>query len=140
MIVYTDMVGDLFHFGHVRLMKKIKDVYPGCTLIVGVHHDSVVSDYKRIPILNMAERIEVIESCKYIDKVIKNAPLIINESYIKEHNIDIVIHAHLFEENERYNKMYEVPSKLGIFVQMEPTKGISTTQIIKRIIDRKDDF
>lgn len=60
--IYIDMVGDLFHYGHVNALKQCKD--EGDYLIVGVHSDKTVESYKRTPILNMDERIGVIESCK----------------------------------------------------------------------------
>ena len=91
------MVGDLFHYGHLRLIQKIHNM--GYNVIVGVHDDKTVESYKRKPILNMKERIEIIQSCKYIDFVIPNAPLIITKKYLEENNIDMVFHAHSLEEN-----------------------------------------
>lgn len=133
MNIYADMVADLFHYGHVRFLKRIKDKYPNDNLIVGIHHDNEVEDYKRIPIMSLNERVEVVEACKYVDKVIPNAPVNITEEYLNKHKIDIVIHAHKELEDERYKKMYEIPSKLNKFVRLEPTKGISTTLILNRI-------
>ena len=133
MIIYADMVADLFHYGHVRFLKRIKEKYPNDILIVGIHHDDEVENYKRIPIMSLTERVEVVEACKYVDKVIPNAPVNITEDYLQKHNIDIVIHAHLENDDERYQKMYEIPSKLNKFKRLEPTSSISTTLILERI-------
>jgi len=89
-IIYVDMVADLFHLGHVEILRKSKDL--GDILIVGVHNDSDVETYKRTPILTMEERIKIVESCKYVDRVIPNAPLQITEDYLREYNIDFVVH------------------------------------------------
>ena len=71
---YIDMVGDLFHYGHVRQIKEIFD--QGYNVIVGVHSDKTAESYKRKPILNMNERIEVIESCKYVSLIIEDASVV----------------------------------------------------------------
>ena len=133
MNIYADMVADLFHYGHVRFLKRIKEMYPNDKLIIGIHHDDEVENYKRIPIMSLDERVEVVRACKYVDDVIPNAPVNITEEYLTKHNIDIVIHAHLEEEDERYRMMYEIPNKLNKFKRLEPTSGISTTQILERL-------
>jgi cytidyltransferase-like protein len=132
-VVYADMVGDLFHFGHVKLLEKAKQF--GDTLIVGINSDTDVETYKRTPIMNTEERTAVIQACRFVDKVVSPSPLIITEEFIKEHNIDIVVHAH-DESDTRYNEMYAVPMSLGKFKRLEYTKGISTTEIIQRLLKR----
>tara|TARA_B100000674_G_C37849378_1_gene919209 strand:+ start:323 stop:745 length:423 start_codon:yes stop_codon:yes gene_type:complete len=132
-IVYVDMVGDLFHSNHVKLLKEAKTF--GNNLFVGIHSDSTVENYKCTPILTMNERAEVISACKYVDKVILNAPEIITEEYIDFHKIDLVIHAHN-ENEEKYNKMYETPIKLNKFKRFDYHDGISTTEIKRRVIEQ----
>ena len=131
--IYLDMVGDLFHSNHVKLIKEAKSF--GNNLFVGIHSDSTVENYKCTPILTMNERAEVISACKYVDKVILNAPEIITEEYIDFHNIDLVIHAHN-ESEEKYNKMYETPIKLNKFKRFDYHDGISTTEIKRRVIEQ----
>jgi len=131
MRVYVDMVGDLFHYGHVELLKNAKAL--GDYLIVGVHSDEACASYKRKPVMNMRERISVIRACKYVDEVVEDAPLVITQSYITEHNIEKVCHAHDISEHDKYAWMYKVPSELGIFKRLPYTSSISTTDIIKRL-------
>ena len=66
--VYADMVGDLFHMGHVRLLQRAKA--KGTYLIVGIHSDEDVEAYKRKPILTLEERADVVRACKYADEVV----------------------------------------------------------------------
>jgi cytidyltransferase-like protein len=87
--VYVDVVGDMFHFGHVRLFERARKL--GKTLVVGVHDDNTVESYKRRPILTMQERINVIRSCKWVDEIIPNAPLILTAEYMDMHRIDLVV-------------------------------------------------
>ena len=135
---YIDMVGDLFHYGHINQIKRVFDL--GYEVIVGVHSDKVVESYKRKPILSMKERIKVIECCKYITKVIPNAPLIITKEYLDKHNIDMVFHGHKIEEESYYKKMYKIPNELGKFTRTEYTPKISTTEIINKIIERRNNL
>ena len=130
-VIYVDMCGDLFHFGHVNFLKNARKL--GTELKVGVHSNKTIESYKRTPIMNMDERIRVIESCRYVDSVIQDAPLVITEDYIKKHNIDIVAHAHTEEDDEKYKFMYNIPTKLNIFKRLEYTHIISTTNIIDRL-------
>lgn len=71
MIVYADMVGDLFHLGHIKLLQRVKAL--GNILIVGVNKDKDVESYKRTPTLTLEERTQVIQACRYVDKVISPA-------------------------------------------------------------------
>ena len=54
------MVGDLFHFGHVRLFERAALL--GDELVVGLHSDAVVASYKRLPVLSLDERVAVISA------------------------------------------------------------------------------
>lgn len=129
MRIYVDMVGDLFHFGHVNLLKQAREL--GDYLIVGVHSDKVVEGYKRLPIMTMEERIATIFSCRYVDEVIPNAPLSIDLKWINKHDIDMVVHGNDVSEDLKQN-WYKVPIEMGILHLIPYTSGISTTDIIKR--------
>ena len=131
--VYVDMVGDLFHANHVKLFKEAKKF--GNNLLVGIHSDLTVENYKCKPILTMNERYEIINACKYVDKIILDAPEIVTEEYLNLHNIDLVIHAH-GENEEKYNKMYENAIKLNKFKRLDYHEGISTTEIKRRVIEQ----
>ena len=129
-IVYTDMTGDLFHYGHVNALKQCKEY--GDVLIVGVHNDETVNSYKRYPIMNMRERVKVIEACKYVDKVIENAPVVITDKYIRENNVDIVCITDTRPDDQNL-EFYGIPMRMGIIKKFKYTENISTTEIIKKI-------
>jgi cytidyltransferase-like protein len=140
MIFYIDMVADLFHYGHFNSIKEINDKYKKTNdkIYVGIHNDIVVESYKRKPILNMNERIKIIECCKYIDKIIPNAPLRVTKEYIDLYKIDLI-----FIPNNRTDKNINlmIPPDLiesGIIRKIKYTNSISTSDIIKRIKNRND--
>ena len=127
--IYVDIVGDLFHLGHVSLFKKARGL--GDYLIVGVHSDEDVAFYKRRPVLSLEERSKVIKSCRYVDEVIENAPLVITEEFINEHDISYVVHGD--DVSDEVKRQHKIPYSLGIVKYVPYTPGISTTEIIERI-------
>lgn len=131
--VYVDIVGDLFHAGHVEFFKKAKSF--GNYLIVGVLADDVVEGYKRIPVISLENRVKVIEACKYVDEVIVAPPLRLTEEMIDALGIDFVVHGDDFNK-DLVQDQYGVSLDLGIFRTVPYTPGISTTQIIQGIIHR----
>jgi|SRR5215212_9489997 cytidyltransferase-like protein len=84
------MVGDLFHAGHVALLRKARR--HGDWLIVGVLSDETAASYKRRRIMSLAERVAVIESCRYVDEVIEDAPFELTDAFLREHDITTVVH------------------------------------------------
>ena len=129
-IIYCDIVGDLFHYGHVEFLKNCKEL--GDYLIVGLMSDNDVKSYKRRPILTLEERLKVVSGCKYVDKVCEG-PLSVTEEFLEKHDIDYVVHAHDKGDNS-YDSFYKNVPK-DKFIRLDYTNGISTTDIIKRIIN-----
>ena len=128
--VYVDMVGDLFHEGHIELLKAARAF--GDYLLVGVLSDQVVANYKRRPIMTMAERISVIQACRYVDEVIPDAPDVVTSEFLKTHGIVLVIHGSDISE-EVIKVVYNDPFQEGKFKTVQRIGGISTTEIINRI-------
>lgn len=134
MIIYADGVFDLFHIGHLKHLKKIKELYNNSTILIGVISDEVATKYKRKPIINEDDRVKMIKACKYVDKIIKNPPLKINEEFMNKYKIDIVVHAFSNKEDfdKQKNECFEIPIKLNKFKIIEYNKEISTTKIINK--------
>ena len=134
MIVYVDGVFDLTHNGHFKLYKQASKL--GDKLYVGVLSDEECENYKRRPILTAEERRDNILNSQYVDKVILNVSNVVTKEFIKEHNIDIVAHAHKVEEDDYYDYQYKDAKDMGIFRRLEYTESVSTTDIINRVLER----
>jgi cytidyltransferase-like protein len=131
--VYADIVGDLFHAGHIEFIKKARAF--GDYLIIGVIADENVEEYKRTPILTLEERVKIISACRFVDEVIVAPPLRPSQEWLKERNIDYVVHGDDFSP-ELLRDQYGSSLDLGIFRSVPYTKGISTSNIIDRIVER----
>jgi cytidyltransferase-like protein len=132
--VYVDMVGDLFHHGHVEFLRRARDL--GDELVVGVHSDATAQAYKRLPVMTLPERVEVVESCRYVDQVIADAPLEVTADWVERHRIDLVVHGDDLDDAAR-TTMYRVPDEMGILRIVPYTQGISTSDILRRLDQRR---
>ena len=127
--VYVDMVADLFHYGHVELLKQASEL--GDYLLVGIHADDLVLAHKRNTILTMKERVACVAGCRYVDQVLPNAPWITDRGWIAKHNIDLVVHGSDYSQ-EDLNETHSDAIDMGILRTVAYTPGISTTDIIRR--------
>jgi len=129
---YTTGVFDLFHIGHLNLLKQAKDL---CDyLIVGVSTDENVLSYKhKIPIIPFNERAAIVESIKYVDKVVPQESMDKMEAWNKL-KFDVLFHGDDWKNSEMYNMIINDFSKLGVdVVFLKHTSGISSSDIRKKI-------
>jgi cytidyltransferase-like protein len=130
--VYVDMVGDLFHAGHVAFLREARS--HGDWLVVGVLSDETVASYKRRPIMTLAERVAVIEACRYVDEVIADSPDRVTAEFLEEHAISTVVHGDDLSL-EAASAVYGPAVADGRFVHVARTSTISTTSLIQRVLD-----
>ena len=134
MKIYCDGIYDLFHAGHVTTLKYIKNMYNDVYLVVGLISDNDATSYKRAPIINETNRQIILESCKYVNEIIPNAPLIITKDFINLHKIDLVVHGFADPSDEKnQGEFFRESKELGKFKIIPYSNIESTTAIIKRI-------
>lgn len=137
-IIYTDGIFDLFHRGHLEYIKCCKNAFEDVFLIVGIVNDKDATGYKRPPIYCENDRYAIVENIKYVDKVIRDAPLIIDEAFMNEHQIDYVIHSFSNEADaEKQQEFFKVPIRMNKFMKISYYSSISTTDIIKKITETR---
>ena len=136
-IVYLDGVFDLFHRGHLESLIKAKNILnePDNTLLlVGIVGDKDATSYKRKPIINEEDRTEIIKSIKYVDYTICPCPLVVTMDFIKNNNIDIVVHGFVSDEDRNKQKdFFKEINENGYFKEIEYYSKTSTSEIIKNI-------
>jgi D-beta-D-heptose 7-phosphate kinase/D-beta-D-heptose 1-phosphate adenosyltransferase len=122
---------DIIHFGHIELLKKAKSK---CDfLIVGLNTDKSVSKIKgkNRPILNLKNRLTIMKSIRYVDKVIvfnEKDPLKI----IKNIKPDIIFKGSDYKKKNIIG--YEFQKSRKKSVQVVKLKGnISTSKIINKL-------
>ncbi|KAK7394907.1 hypothetical protein VNO78_15448 [Psophocarpus tetragonolobus] len=142
-IVYIDGAFDLFHAGHVEILRLARDL--GDFLLVGIHTDQTVSTTRgsHRPIMNLHERSLSVLACRYVDEVIIGAPWEVSKDMITTFNISLVVHGTIAENNDFQKEQcnpYAVPISMGIFKILESTLDITTTTIIRRIVSNHEAY
>lgn len=138
--IYLDGVFDMTHYGHFRLFKAIKDKFPNSHIIAGVSGDEETIRLKGDTLMNEKERAESLSHCKWVDEVICPCPWIITQPFIDENNIDYVAHDGLPYVSANSTDIYDFVKKQGRFIATQRTEGISTTDLINRIVRRYNEF
>ncbi|KAK7327249.1 hypothetical protein VNO80_31614 [Phaseolus coccineus] len=134
--VYADGIYDLFHFGHARSLEQAKKSFPNTYLLVGCCSDAVTHKYKGKTVMTEDERYESLRHCKWVDEVIPGAPWVINQEFLDKHRIDYVAHDSLpyADTSGVANDVYEFVKAVGKFKETQRTDGISTSDVIMRIV------
>lgn len=130
---YTTGVFDMFHVGHLRLIKRAKEM---CEfLIVGVSTDELVQSYKnKTPIVPFDQRVEIVEACKYVDMVVPQESMDKLKALEKLH-FDVMFHGDEWKGTPMYNRYEEEFSKVGVeIVYFSHTEGVSSS-ILKEKLD-----
>jgi ethanolamine-phosphate cytidylyltransferase len=84
--------------------------------------------------MTLAERVAVIESCRYVDEVIEDAPLQVTEEFLAAREITTVVHGDdLSPQSAEF--VYGPAAGAGELIYVPRTGGISTTQLIQRVLD-----
>lgn len=142
-IVYIDGAFDLFHAGHVEILRLARD--RGDFLLVGIHTDQTVSATRGLhrPIMSLHERSLSVLACRYVDEVIIGAPWEVSKDMITTFNISLVVHGTTAENTDfqkEQSNPYAVPISLGIFQILDSPLDITTTTIIRRIVSNHEAY
>ena len=120
--ILVDMSATLIHHGHIRLLQRASSLG---RVIVGLTIDEEVVKVKGYtPEIPFQGRREILEAIKYVDEVIPS-PWLINEDFLAQHNIDLLVHGEDNSNNIDNDKLVILPR----------TEGISSTIMRVRVLE-----
>jgi glycerol-3-phosphate cytidylyltransferase len=129
---YTTGVFDLFHVGHLNILKKAKEQ---CEfLIVGVSTDELVRKYKnKQPVIPHYERMAIVEGIKYVDKVVQQT----NRDKLfawEKIRFDVMFVGDDWKGNPLFDEVETKFKSIGVNIVYFPyTQGVSSTIVKQKI-------
>lgn len=130
---YTTGVFDLFHVGHLNIIKSAKGLCD--KLIVGVSTDDLVSQYKdKVPVIPYAERSEIVRNIQGVDCVVPQENMDKLDAWGK-YKFDVLIVGDDWHGSPKWQSIEESLREVGVKVFYLPyTKGVSSSKI-NQILD-----
>lgn len=131
-IGYTSGVYDMFHIGHLNILRAAKEK---CDyLIVGVTTDALCAKRKgKFPIINENDRVEIVKSIKYVDQVVLQEDMD-KLRVVKRHNVDVVFVGSDWQGTPEWEKYEKEFATVGCGVEYLPhTEGISSTSLREKV-------
>jgi glycerol-3-phosphate cytidylyltransferase len=116
---------DLFHYGHLRILKRAKQL--GDYLVVAVSTDEFNAIKNKKCTYPYKHRAEIVKAIRYVDEVIPETCWGQKAEDIKNHNID------LFVMGDDWRGKFDFLNEYCKVVYLERTKNISTTQLKNEI-------
>lgn len=133
-IGYTTGVYDMFHIGHLNILRRAKEQ---CEyLVVGVTTDDLCFSRKHhYPIIPENDRMEIVRSIRYVDEVIPQANMD-KLSVVKRLGANVVFVGSDWKGTNIWNEYERALSEIGCrVVYLDHTDGISSTIIRKKLVD-----
>ena len=132
--VYTRMVADLFHEGHVNFLQAARALGTHLTVCV-VSNERVTENKGKLPVMKQAERAAVVATCKYVDAVMTDTPARVTKEFMQQHGFDIYTFACASEQErlDKYKLCESLPAEM--IQELTYTSGISTSDLVMRILE-----
>jgi glycerol-3-phosphate cytidylyltransferase len=118
---------DLLHYGHIRLLKRAKEL--GDYLIVAISTDEFNAIKGKKAYHNYNTRKEMLEAIRYVDLVIPEKSWEQKRDDVEKYYVDVVCMGSDWKGNEKFEDLRDICE----VVYLDRTEGISTTQIKREL-------
>lgn len=113
--------------------------------MVGCCNDELTHRYKGKTVLTEQERYESLRHCRWVDEVVRDAPWVVTPEFLEKNAIDFVAHdalpyADASGDAVSGGDVYGIVKALGKFVETRRTEGVSTSDIILRILKDYNEY
>ncbi|MDU3395668.1 MAG: adenylyltransferase/cytidyltransferase family protein [Clostridiales bacterium] len=131
-IGYTTGVFDLFHIGHLNLLKRAREQ---CDyLIVGVSSDDLVAYKNKRAVIPFEERIQIVEAIRYVDKAVPQTNMNKMEAW-RTYQFDVIFVGDDWKNTEKWNQFEEEFQKVGVDIVYFPyTRNTSSTLLNETLL------
>lgn len=130
---YTTGVYDMFHIGHLNILRRAKEQ---CDyLIVGVSVDELVrKDKNKTPIIQFKDRCTIIEAIKYVDQVVPQFDKNKMGAW-EQYHFDKMFVGSDWKGTDVWNGFEKEFAKVGVeIIYLDHTDGISSTILREKIL------
>ncbi len=128
---YTTGVYDMFHIGHVNLLKNAKGLCD--RLVVGVSTDELVAYKGKKPVIPFHDRIEIVRACRYVDAAIPQYDMDKVQA-CKKLDASYLFVGDDWYETDRWQQYEKQLEGIGVKVIYFPyTRSVSSTMLTEEI-------
>lgn len=132
-IGYTAGVYDLFHIGHLNLLKRAKE---NCDkLIVGITTDELVKYKGKTPVVTLDERMEIVKAIRYVDEVVVQDDLDKFNAW-KKYHYDVLFVGDDWKGTEIWNKYEQQLNAVGAKVVYFPYTKTTSSTLLREVLNK----
>lgn len=127
-IGYTQGVFDMFHIGHLNLLRRAKEQ---CDyLIVGVNSDELVREYKKKEtVVKQIDRVKIVSAIKYVDQC-EVVDTLDKLKQLEKFQFEVIFIGSDWKDSPRWMKTIEDLEKKNVYVEfLEYTAGVCSTDL-----------
>lgn len=134
--VYTGGTFDLFHAGHVFLLRECRRLGE---VVAALNTDEFVAEYKGAPpVMSYDERAAVLRACRYVDRVVPNLGGADSKPAIRSVGPDVILVGQDWAARDYYEQMGFTPrwladQDIGLFYVPHAPSGLSSTEVKRRV-------
>lgn len=139
--VWVDGCFDFMHHGHsgailqARRTIRPEDYTSRTELIIGIHNDNdIMLNKGGKPVMNEAERYEHTLTTRWCNQIVTNAPYVTNSKFLDNFGCKYVVHGDDITTDINGEDCYQSMKDMDRFKVVNRTEGVSTTELIHRIL------